>query len=381
MLNKRLIILIAIITGIVIFAGLVLWLLFRTPTKQPEITEAPIEEEGITAPITPPGEEEKFTVFKLSDVAAISPTISGNKVLYYSKLNGNVYETDFKGENTAVKTNVNIPDLITTVWSYDKTKAINIYKENDIVKKALYDFTTQKAVQLDSRIKWVNFASNKDKIAYQFVNNPTITNTIATADPNGLNFQGIFPIRMDNVRVYWPTDDLIAITTPPSGLVAGTAFAKVISEPAGGLTKIINNANGLTIKYSPDGIRLLYSATDSFGHSPALYLLSNNITGALNINTLSDKCVFSQTNNIYCAVPRLINGSLILPDDFYKNTADFSDRFYKIGSDNSRSSVLFDPEDLKYSFNAADLQISPAEDYIIFINKKDGLLYSVKIKE
>lgn len=379
MINKRLIILIAIITGIVIFVGLILWLLFRTPTEQPLVTEEPFEEE-ITTPITPPGEEERFTVFKLSDVAVVSPAISGSKVLYYSKLNGNVYETDFEGKNTTAKTNINIPDIITTVWSYDKSKAINIYKENDVVKKVLFDFVTQKAVQLDSRINWVTFAPNKDKIAYQFVDRQLGTNKIATADPSGINFQSIFPIRMENVRVYWPSDDLITITTPTSGLVSGTALSKKISEPASGLNKIINSANGLTIKYSTDGTRLLYSATDSFGHNPALYLTANNLTNTLNMNTLSDKCAFSQANNIYCAVPRLINGSLVLPDDFYKNTANFSDIFFKIDATGNRSSILLDPQDLKYDFNASDIQISPDENYVVFINKKDGLLYSIKIK-
>lgn len=379
MLNKRLIILIAIITGIIIFVGLILWLLFRTPAEQPAITKPIPGEEEPTTTITPPKEGE-FTIFKLSDVAAISPTISGDKVLYYSKLNGNVYETDFEGENTTTKTNVNIPDLIITIWSYDKTKAINIYKENETIKKVFYDFATQKAIQLDSRIKWVNFAPNKDRIAYQFVDNSIDINKIAIADPNGLNYQNIFPIRMDNIRVYWPSENLVSFSTAPSGLVPGAAFTKTINDRNGGLTKIIGNSNGLTIKYSPDGSRLLYSGTDQFGHSPTLSLIKDGLTENLNIHTLSDKCIFSQINNIYCAVPRLINGSLVLPDDFYKNTANFSDIFFKIDATGNRSSILLDPQDLKYDFNASDLAISPNEDYLVFVNRKDGLLYSIKLQ-
>lgn len=379
MLNKRLIILISIITGIVFFAILILWLLFRTPTaEKPPIAEPPIGEEP-TPPITSP-EEEEFAVFKLSDVAAISPTISGSKALYYSKLNGNVYETDFKGEDTQPKTNINITDLITTVWSSDKTKAINIYKENEVVKKVFFDFATKKAIQLDSRIKWVSFASDKDRIAYQFIDESLGTNKIAVADPNGLNFQSVFPLRMSDVRVYWPLEDVVAFATAPSGLVPGTAFSKTVSNPEAGLTKLVDNANGLTIKYSGDGSRMLYSKTDQFGHSPALSIIKDGVTDNLNINTISDKCAFSQNNNIYCAVPRLINGSLILPDDFYKNTANFSDIFFKIDATGNRSSIVFDPADLKYDFNATDISVSPNEDYLIFVNKKDGLLYSIKIK-
>lgn len=379
MLNKRLIILISAIAGIFIIAGFVLWLVFRTPTEK-TITEETPEEIIATVPITPPKEGE-FTIFNLSDTAVLSPAISGNKALYYSKLNGNVLETDFEGGSSRTVTNISIPNLLTAAWSYDKSKAINIYQENGTIKKVLFDFSTQKAVQLDSRIKFVNFAQNKDKIAYQFIDESLGTNKIAIADSNGLNWKNIFSTRAENLKIYWPSENTVAFATSPSGLALGSAFTKKIDDESSGLTKTISDAFGLTIKYSPDGSRLLYSKTDQFGHNPSLHLIRDGGSAEnLNLSTLSDKCVFSQNNNIYCAVPKIINGSLVLPDDFYKNTANFSDVFFKIDASANRSSILLDPADFKYDFNASDIQISPNEDYLVFINKKDGLLYSVKIK-
>ncbi|KKQ51660.1 MAG: hypothetical protein US71_C0009G0027 [Parcubacteria group bacterium GW2011_GWD2_38_12] len=379
MLNKRLIIFILAISGVLIIAGFILWLLFKTPTKIP-ITEKPAPEEEITIPITPQTEGE-FTIFKLSDVAVISPIISDNKVLYYSKLNGNVLKTDFEGKSIQPLTNIAIPNLITTVWSFDKSQTINIYQENDVVKKVLFDFASQKATQLDSKIKSISFAPNQNKIAYQFIDDSLGKNTITIADSNGLNWKDIFNIRMENIRLYWTKDNLLTLTSAPSGIVKGSALTIDTTPKIISLKKLISDIYGLTIKYSPDGKNLIYSQTDQYGHNPTLHLIKEGgVAEKTNLNTLSDKCAFSKNNNIYCAIPKIINGSLILPDDFYKNIANFSDIFFKIDMANNKSSIIFDPADFKYDFNASDLNISPNEDYIIFINKKDGLLYSIKIK-
>ncbi|KKQ58759.1 MAG: hypothetical protein US79_C0003G0060 [Parcubacteria group bacterium GW2011_GWC1_38_17] len=379
MLNKRLIIFILAISGVLIIAGFILWLLFKTPTKIP-ITEKPAPEEEITIPITPQTEGE-FTIFKLSDVAVISPIISDNKVLYYSKLNGNVLKTDFEGKSIQPLTNIAIPNLITTVWSFDKSQTINIYQENDVVKKVLFDFASQKATQLDSKIKSISFAPNQNKIAYQFIDDSLGKNTITIADSNGLNWKDIFNIRMENIRLYWTKDNLLTLTSAPSGIVKGSALTIDTTPKIISLKKLISDIYGLTIKYSPDGKNLIYSQTDQYGHNPTLHLIKEGgVAEKTNLNTLSDKCAFSKNNNIYCAIPKIINGSLILPDDFYKNIANFSDIFFKIDMANNKSSIIFDPADFKYDFNASDLNISPNEDYIIFVNKKDGLLYSIKIK-
>lgn len=381
MLNKRLIILISAIIGILIITGIVLWLLFKTPTAEP--IEQPKEEERVSIPVTP-SQEEELLVFKLSDTAAISPAISGDKVMYYSKADGTLFETDFRGSSTKSLTNFKIPDIITSIWSYNNSKVINIYKENGNIRKTMYDTSSNKATLLDSRIKFINFSTSQDKIVYQFIDNPLGINKISTSDPNGLNWKNIQNIRMENVKLYWPKEDTIAILTAPSGIVKGSLLSTTTDTTNGGsLTKVLSELFGLTVKYSDDGKLLLYSQTDQYGHSPSLYLLKENeISEDMRLNTISDKCAFSKNNNIYCAVPSVINGSLILPDDFYKGITSFSDSFFKIDIQNNRNFSLFDTKylkDLGYDFNASDLVVSPNEGYLVFINKKDGLLYSIKI--
>lgn len=383
MINKRFIILISSIFAVVILTAISLWLLFKSPETTPVASEQPEQEEIASEPITPLKETD-FIVFKLSDSPVVSPSIINDSVRFYSKQSGYLHETSFDGKSQKTVTNFSVPNIITGIWSFDKSKVINIYKENDIIKKALYDISSKKVSPLDSRIRFINFSTSQNKIVYQFIDEQLSINKISTSDPDGLNWKNIQNIRMENIRLYWPKDNLIAILTAPSGLVKGSLLTTDPSN-GGSLIKLITESFGLTIKYSDDGNFLLYSQTDQNGHSPKLYLIKNGNIAAqeLNLNTLSDKCTFSKNNNIYCAIPSIINGSLILPDDFYKDVANFSDSIFKIDTNNNRSFSIMDSsylKDLGYNFNMSDLLVSPNEDYLVFINKNDGLLYSVKVK-
>lgn len=368
--------------SVIILTVISLWLLFRSGGPQETIVPSTTEgmEDITSKPITPPAETES-AIFTLSNYAAISPVVLDNKVLYYSKDNGFIYETDLEGKSTKQITNISIPNLITSIWSFDKSQAINIYEDNGRVKKAIFNISAQKAIELNSNIKFINFSPNKNKIAYQFVDERLGINKISIADSNDTNWQTIFNIRIDNAKIYWPSENLLAITTPPSGLIKGSALIKKIDDSQSGLIKLITDAYGLTIKYSDDGAKLIFSQTDQYGHNPSIYLLKDgNFSENLNISTISDKCAFSKNNNLYCAVPEVINGSLILPDDFYKGLTSFSDTLKKIDLINNRTSTIFNPKDFNKDFNMSDLTVSPNEDYLVFINKKDGLLYSIKIK-
>lgn len=380
MLNRRLIVLISIFIGITIMISFVLWIVFKSPSDLEKIAPTDTSSENTTSTPIAPSQEGEFTTFKLSNDAVISPTISNNKVLYYSKITGNLLSTDFEGRSTESITDVSIPNLITTLWSFDKSKAINIYQDGESVSKALFNISKQKAVRLDSRINFITFSPNKDRIAYQFIDKFLGINNISIADPDGLNWRAVQNIRMEDIKLLWPKENTLAIITAPSGTVKGSLLT-TNTENGGVLNKIVSESFGLTAKYSPDGNSLLYSQTDQYGHNPSLFIIRNGgITEQLSIGTLSDKCSFSAKNNLYCAVPSEINGSLTLPDDFYKNTAKFSDIFFRVDATGNRSYKIFDPKEFKRDFNASEILISPNEDYIIFINKKDGLLYSVKIK-
>jgi hypothetical protein len=131
------------------------------------------------------------------------------------------------------------------------------------------------------------------------------------------------------------------------------------------------------------GNKILYSETNSEGKDLKLKIadLEKKTVSELNLVTLPEKCVWSQDNRtLFCAVPKTIPEAAILPDDYYKKKITFNDDFWRINLDTQEMTKIFEAKGLeKTSYNAKELLLPPLENYLLFINQKDGLLYSLRL--
>jgi hypothetical protein len=57
-----------------------------------------------------------------------------------------------------------------------------------------------------------------------------------------------------------------------------------------------------------------------------------------------------------------------------------NDSFYKINLEAGSKEAIFQPGENDKSYDVSDLFLSPKEDYIFFTNRKDGMLYSLKLE-
>jgi hypothetical protein len=149
------------------------------------------------------------------------------------------------------------------------------------------------------------------------------------------------------------------------------------------LTNVLSEVYGMAVKWSPQGDKFVYTKTNKKGKNLYLYvsLKDGSAEANLNISTFVDKCVWSQDNRtIFCAIPKNIGGTEILPDDFYKGVFQSNDDFWKINLETAEITLLVEPwEKGEEIYDAIDLFLSPLEDYLFFVNKKDGLLYSIEL--
>ncbi|GAF81508.1 unnamed protein product, partial [marine sediment metagenome] len=131
------------------------------------------------------------------------------------------------------------------------------------------------------------------------------------------------------------------------------------------------------------GDKVLFSKTNSNGKNIGLYVASKDGSNetSIDISGLVEKCVWSLDNRtIFCAVPKNISETEILPDDFYKGSFTSDDEFWKINLETGVKTILLEPwEKGERIYDAIDLFLSPLEDYLFFVNKKDGLLYSIEL--
>ncbi len=328
-----------------------------------------------------PGPELKIKA--ISTERVLAPTLSADKTkaIYYAQSNGNVWQVSFDGSDlTRISSGV-LNNLVKIIWSPDKTKVISIYQDQEEnISKNIYDYKTGKVSTLNPYVKEIIWSQNSDKIAYQYINDTTKENNISTANPDGANWKSVFQTRMENINLDWIGTE-IGFYEKPSGLVQSSLF--LFNPLTKKLNKVLSDIYGMSIKWSPRGDKILYSKTGSNGKGIGLYLAPKNGSTETNLGlyTLVEKCAWSLDNRtIFCAIPKNISQDNVFPDDFYKGSFVSDDDFWKINLESNEKTVLLEEWEKGYAtYDATDLFLSPLEDYLFFVNKKDGLLYSIEL--
>lgn len=335
--------------------------------------ETPIEEGPEEIIVIGGGDETpSIQANQLSQEPVLNPVIDNNSVKYHSASNGNVFQSNLDGSNSTRISSDILTDLIKILWSpIDGTKMISSSDQVGQIQRYFYDFTTDESTLLNANIRSLDWSPTENKIVYQYYDALSGLNNISIANPDGSEWHNIFQTRMKDLVLKWPRADQIILQTKPSGLVQSAVYA--ITASGDNFQKLIDNTYGLTALWSPQGDKVLYSKTNSQGQNLELKLLTNNSTITLNFSTLPEKCVWAKDNStIYCAVPTIIPDEAIMPDDYYKNLVEFSDIFYKVDLNTGQKLLL-----ARLDVDAKNLLVN--EDYLIFVNKKDGLLYSLEL--
>lgn len=364
-MSKRNLIIISSVVAALAIIFLFVYYFYRPAGKLPgKVGEFPIPGEEIPGVKIPPA------LKAISNQEVLTPTLSvdGTKILYFDKKAGQLFQNNFDGSGQERMGKLETPNLVKAVWSKDKTKAIEVFSAEGELAKILYDFTTQKTTPLNKDI--TDFAFGGDnQFAYYLDNQLYLSNSdYNKVDP-------LYPIKIGNLRLVWPAlsavegPSKIYITTPASDFADGVLFSL---DPIEKILLKVLSAPALLVNYSSDGAKILYSTradlfiADSSGKNPV----------SLPLSTLANKCVFSNdSKNLYCAVPQSLPEPFVL-DEYYQGLVEFTDEFWKIDPETGGRSLLRSSEE---NLDAQNLIISPAEDYLMFVNQKDGKLYSLRL--
>lgn len=318
----------------------------------------------------------------ISQEAVLAPTIGedGKTVKYFARSNGHVFEADFTGAGLKDISAVTLNNLLRALWAPDKTKVIGIFSDGSQVKKYFYDYANNQSSLLNEKIGYVAWSPDSKRIAYHFIDSVTGQNNISLANPDGTGWKAIFKTRLNDLIIDWPSREKVSIRQSVSGLAQGILYA--INTETGNFNKVLSDLFGLSIKWSPKADKILYSATNDRGQNPRLYLTDESGANLkdLKLSGLADKCAWGNDDRtIFCALPQEMSANAVWPDDYYKGLTILSDDFYKINLEtDSKTKILGSSSQAAY--DAQDLFLSPKEDYLFFTNKRDGLLYSLKIQ-
>jgi hypothetical protein len=145
----------------------------------------------------------------------------------------------------------------------------------------------------------------------------------------------------------------------------------------GDLQKIIGDVSGMTTLPSPDKQKILYSKSNRGGITLQIYNQKESSTIDVSLQTLPEKCVWKNDNlSIYCAVPNPFpNGEY--PDSWYQGIISFSDDIWKVDAVTGKTVSIFSPRSLTLKLlDMTNLTLSPSEDFLFFINKRNSSLWA-----
>ena len=385
---KKKLIIVIIVLAFILIGLLVYYFFFKKPIT-------PLEPDG-RLPITEEEEKKKeeeekeklrpfLKIKAISNEPVLSPTIAAdkNQVIYYSRVNGNIWQSDFDGVNLTRISDANLENLIKVLWSPNKDSAITIFEDVlGNVAKFLYNLQDGKTTQLNKYTNYIVWSPDGKKIAYQYQNDFSGENTLSVSSPDGSNYVVHMQTRIKNLKLDWPKGDELFFQEKPSGIVTSAIYSLNLKTET--FSKISSDVYGLNVNWSPDGSKMLYSKTSSNGKNIGLHVVNRIMSNpkTVDVATLVEKCAWSQDiRYAYCAVPKNITEANILPDDFYKGTFASNDDFFKINLETGETIKLLEDSLMVEDYDANDVFLSPDENYFFFVNKVNGLLYSIKLSE
>ncbi len=190
----------------------------------------------------------------------------------------------------------------------------------------------------------------------------------------------IFETPLTEWIVDYSSSAKINLTLKASGLVDGYSYG--LDTKTGAFVKNLGRVKGLTTLMSPDGKKLLYS--ESSGNSVSTFIL-DMATGkktSISPSTLPEKCVWTKDSmKIYCAAP-VATVTALYPDDWYKGKISFDDALWEVDLPEMTGNIIYDFISKNNAHvDAVSLSLNANEDYLGFINKKDGVLWGFDLSK
>jgi hypothetical protein len=205
---------------------------------------------------------------------------------------------------------------------------------------------------------------------------------LAVANKDGSNAQVIESLgdKDDTVYPAWqPNNQTVAMYT--EGVNFDTQEVYFVGLNNENFKSTVIAGRGFQYLWSPKGDRLLYSVYSSANDlKPLLWIVNaegDNIGSnrkSLNIETWAEKCIFADSVNIYCAVPKELETGAGLFPEMANNT---TDNLYKINTQTGLKKLVAVPDG---DYNMTNLIISTNGYYLYFTDQTTQNLHQIKLK-
>ena len=312
--------------------------------------------------------------------------------LYMERATGHIYKINLDGTNSVRLSNATVPKSFEANWSYKSDKMAVRYFEDPApgsIKLAVKTFLASighllkatstseaelKGLALPSSVSEIAVSLAEDKVFYLSNAGDELTEGVV-ADFSNKNQKKIFELPFGEFNISWPTKDNIVLLTKPSAKAEGYLY--FLNSKTGVLTRILGGIKGLTAVVSPGGENIVFSGIGREGMESKIYNVKNKTVSSLGFAVLADKCAWGKKNKnmIYCAVSakKPDNNQ---PDGWYQGVVSFNDGVWSKNITTGESQSVLS----RFGADIMNIFISNDENYLIFTDKNDGTLWSLKLK-
>lgn len=307
-------------------------------------------------------------------------------IRFVDRATGHIYDMNPLTQEKTKVTNKTLPKIYEAYFRDNGNSVLfrSLVNDSDMVENLSLALTPPKiistttdnlytvlAVNLRGDIKEVAVGSG-DSLFYVAED----SSSIISSTFNGTNLRTLFNSSFTDWRLV-PYGNNLMIYTRVSSDIPGYAYRL---NSNGALTKILGPLNGLTVTPNSSG-----GFAYSYNNEGSLKLVAKEDSASEEVDlppTFAEKCVWSSEKEwiIYCAIPtQNINGKDI--DNWYKGISHFSDKVWYFDTRVNISEVLVESDkNLGFDLDAIHLEISPNEDYLVFMNKNDLSLWALKLE-
>jgi len=387
---------IAIILFIAVILGSVFW--FLSADKGNEATTEtggsfPVSgEQGINGlpgagGLLPSDLTEEGTFTQLTQVAiagAVFVPNASTSVRYIEKATGHIYEINPNGKDRDRISNTTILKIFETHWNKAGDKVVSRYIDDEGRSPEIKTFSSVintvsnsiEGVFLPNSVTETAVSPEDDNIFY--LNKPKnggkTFGVISDFENDKPNI--IFSMPFGEFNVDWINKDTIALLTKPASGVKG--FLYFLNPNTAKFEKVIGDVKGLGALVSPDGKEIIYSQNAKAGFSAKVFDVNEGSSNAFGVKTMPEKCVWSliEESVVYCGVPKSLPRAEY-PNGWYQGKISFNDSIWKIDINSGETTLLLE----NANADAINLFFAEDEKYLIFTNKKDNTLWSLRLIE
>lgn len=342
----------ALVAGVLLGAGLAVYLFLRQPS--PTTQDAPFSPESTgklpdagrateptdqTVPVgtlptgdplllpdelppskNPSAPQTTVLVDSPTGFASATPSSSGD-LRFYNSADGKFYRVNNLGESAPLSDKP-FYGVENVSWGRTSDKAILEFPDGSNV---YYNFNEQRQITLPKH--WADFSFNPDdsQIVAKSVGNNESNRFLIVANPDGSDAQAIQELgdNADKVATVWtPHSQIVAYAHTGDPIGFNREQIILVGKNNENLPGLITEGRGFIPSWSPNGSSLLYSVyrSDS-GYLPELWISGgtaetiNSNRRRLDLSTWADKCGWQNEETLFCAVPSRLEVGAALQRD------------------------------------------------------------------